>query len=220
MRLPECGKRHLLLPGFLFLVSVMVMAGGKAVVIDDFENGLSSRWEVKQFKGETTYRVVEEGSNHVLRAESHASASGLIYRSSYSLKDYPVLTWRWKVENTIMRGDETTKAGDDYAARVYVIFPRWIPILTRSINYIWANKLPKGKYVGNPFYAKAVMVAVESGSGNAGKWITEQRNVYEDFKMVFGEEPPRAGAIAIMTDTDNTGESATAYYDDIRIEEE
>ena len=64
------------------------------------------------------------------------------------------------------------------------------------------------------------MVAVESGNENVGKWITEHRNVYKDFKALFGEEPPAAGGIAIMTDTDNTGESATAYYDDIRIEKQ
>ncbi|MGE5893281.1 MAG: DUF3047 domain-containing protein [bacterium] len=206
--------------GLLFLASGMVMAEEKTIGIDDFENGLSPYWEAKRFKGETTYRVVEEGSNHVLRAESHASASGVIYKYSYSVKDYPLLTWRWKVGNIIEKGDETKKSGDDYAGRVYVIFPHWLPPLSRSINYIWANKLPKGKYVRNPFHAKAVMVAVESGSANVGKWIKEQRNVYEDFKMIFGGEPPTAGAVAIMTDTDNTGESATAYYDDIRIERE
>lgn len=61
------------------------------------------------------------------------------------------------------------------------------------------------------------MVVVESGNENVGKWVEEQRNVYEDFKMLFGEEPPTIGGIAIMTDTDNTGESAIAYYDDIMI---
>jgi hypothetical protein len=64
------------------------------------------------------------------------------------------------------------------------------------------------------------MVAVESGQANAGAWLAERRNVYEDFKKLFGEEPPPAGGIAVMTDTDNTGESAVAYYDDIRIEKE
>ena len=93
-----------------------------------------------------------------------------------------------------------------------MIFPHWLPPLTKSINYIWANKLPKGRHVPNPFYSNAVMVAVESGNENVGKWIAERRNVYEDFKAIFGEEPP---LIAIMTDTDNTGEAAVAYYDDM-----
>ncbi|MDO8444608.1 MAG: DUF3047 domain-containing protein [Deltaproteobacteria bacterium] len=192
----------------------------EAIVIDSFEHGLKPQWEKKEFKGQTRYTVIKGENGHVLKAESNASASALIFRYKYDLKDFPILSWKWKVENTIKKGDETKKAGDDYAARVYVIFPHWLPPLTKSINYIWANKLPEGKHVPNPFYSKAIMVAVESGDENIGKWIAERRNVYEDYKSLFGEDPPLSGGIAIMTDTDNTGESAVAYYDDIRIEKQ
>jgi hypothetical protein len=202
---------------FAFLASA-VRAGDKAIVIDDFEQGLKSHWKVKKFKGETIYRVVDDHGNHVLKAESNASASGLLYQYSYSVKEYPILTWQWKVENTIKKGDATKKSGDDYAARVYVIFPHWLPTLTRSINYIWANKLPKGEHIPNPYQSRAVMVAVESGAEHVGSWVSERRNVYEDYKKIFNEEPPLVGGIAIMTDTDNTGESAVTYYDNLIIE--
>lgn len=129
-----------------------------------------------------------------------------------------MLTWRWRVDNVLEKGDEMRKDADDYAARVCVIFPHWLPSLTKKITYLWANRLPKGGHAVSPYYARSIMVAVESGRENIGKWITERRNVYEDFHMLFGEEPPDVGGIAIMTDTDNTGESAVAYYDDIKIE--
>ena len=61
------------------------------------------------------------------------------------------------------------------------------------------------------------MVAVESGDGNAGRWIDEERNLAEDYRLAFGEDPPRIGAVAIMTDTDNTGEEAVAWYGAIRF---
>ena len=115
------------------------------------------------------------------------------------------------------KGDVRAKKTDDYPARVYVIFPHWFPPKTRSINYIWANRLPVGEAVPNAYYAKAIMLAVQSGAENAGKWVTEERNVLEDFRRLFGEEPPEVGAIAIMTDTDNTGEQATACYDDLTL---
>jgi len=115
----------------------------------------------------------------------------------------------------ISTGDATKKAGDDYAARIYVIFPHWIPVFTKSINYIWANKLKKGDTIPNSFYSRVVMVAVESGTEMTGEWISEKRNVLEDYKAIFGEDPATPEAIAIMTDTDNTGEEAVAYYDDI-----
>jgi hypothetical protein len=61
------------------------------------------------------------------------------------------------------------------------------------------------------------MVAVESGDGNAGRWVDEERNLVEDYRRAFGENPPMVGAVAIMTDTDNTGEHAVAWYGAIRF---
>ena len=188
-------------------------------VIDDFEGGLKPAWEVKSFKGTTDYQVVTDGGGKVLRAESKGTASGLVYAIDYAPADYPVLAWRWKVANIIPQGDETVKSGDDYAARVYVVFPHWLFFKTRSINYIWANKLPKEAFLPNAFTGNAVMLAVESGPGRVGEWIGERRNIVDDYRRFFGEEPPAVGAIAIMTDTDQTGSTATAWFDDIRIEQ-
>jgi hypothetical protein len=193
-------------------------AESKTLVIDDFEQGLSPRWQEKSFKDHTRYEVVPEGGGKVLRAESREAASALLYEIPFDPAACRTLTWRWKVENILEKGDERFKEGDDYAARVYVVFPSWYPPATRSLNYIWANKLPKDGHVPNPFFANAVMVAAESGAENVGKWMTESRDIVEDFRRVFGEDPPKAGAVALMTDTDNTGGAAVAYYDDIRLE--
>jgi hypothetical protein len=72
-----------------------------------------------------------------------------------------------------------------------------------------------GTAVPNPYTEQVHMIVIESGSAKLNTWITEERNVYEDYKRAFGEEPPMISGIAIMTDTDNTGESAEAYYGDI-----
>ncbi len=204
--------------GALLLFSAAGWSGDRLVIVDDFEMGLDSRWEEKVFKGQTHYAVVSDGAGKVLRAESHAGASGLVFRKTYELNDYPWLSWRWKVSNVLTKGDAKTKAGDDYAARVYVIFPHWFPFKTRSINYIWANRLPVGNFLPNQYYGNAIMLAVESGPERVGEWVTERRDVLADYRIIFGEDPPTVGAIAIMTDTDNTGESVVAYYDDIRLE--
>ncbi len=199
------------------LLSAVAGAQSRDVVIDDFENGLSPHWEEKVFAGPTEYRVVPDAEGHCLQARSENSASGLIYRKEYSLQEYPVLSWRWKIDNVLSRGDARKKSGDDYPARVYVVFPHWIPFKTRSINYIWANRLPAGAFVPNPFFSGAVMLAVESGEAKAGRWVGERRNVRDDYRMIFGEEPGEVGALAIMTDTDNTGQKTRAFYDDLRI---
>lgn len=210
--------RHAALCIVLLLLATPVAAGPPQRLIDDFERGLGPEWTVKSFKGETGYRVVVDNGNHVLRAESHAAASGLIKKLDLDPRDHPVLSWRWKVAGTIPRGDERTKAGDDYAARIYVIFPHWFFPRTRTLNYIWANQLPKGTFQPNVFVGNAVMIAVESGPEKAGQWLAERRDLVGDYRRAFGEEPPRIGAIAVMTDTDNTGAAAVAWYDDLMLE--
>ena len=126
------------------------------------------------------------------------------------------MSWRWKVSDTIRKGDSRSKSGDDYAARVYVVFPHWFFPKTKTLNYIWANQLPKNSSQLSVYTSNDMMIAVESGSAKAGEWVTVQRNLLDDYRQAFGEEPAKVGAIAIMTDTDNTGETAKAWYGDIK----
>ncbi len=193
-------------------------AAGESWMIDDFEAGLRPEWQERIFSGRTDYRVVEEASGRVLEARSQGTASALIFKQKIDLQEYPVLCWRWKVDNIVSSGDARTRSGDDYAARIYVVFPHWFFPRTRSINYIWANRLSAGSVVPNPFTANAMMVAVQSGEERVGEWVDECRNVRDDYRRIFRGDPPQVGAIAIMTDTDNTGSSALAWYDDIRFE--
>jgi hypothetical protein len=187
------------------------------IIIDDFTNGMKEEWKSRSFKGTTEYTWVTEEDKAYIRATSKASASGLYYRIEYDIQQYPFITWKWRVDNIIASGDALRKSGDDYAARIYIVFPSFFFWDTEAINYIWANKLPKEEAVPNPFSKNSIMISVQSGKAETGKWIVETRNVYEDYRRVFGKEPPKAGAIAIMTDTDNTGESASADYGSIAI---
>ena len=211
--------RHAVVPVFVLSVTLAVTAGRAAgpLLIDDFAAGLSAKWEKKVFQGETTYELVLEEGRPAVKAESRASASALIYRIALDPKAYPRLSWSWKIGRTIGKGDERTKEGDDYAARVYVVFPSTLFWRTRAVNYIWANRLPQGAFLPNAYTGNAVMVAVESGDANADRWIDEERNLVEDYRRAFGEDPPKIGAVAIMTDTDNTGEEAIAWYGAVRF---
>jgi hypothetical protein len=148
-------------------------------------------------------------------ARADSAASGLFREFKFDTEDWPILSWRWKVVKLPEKGDVYSKETDDYGARVYVVFPRFLRWRTKTINYIWARTLPRGESVPNPWLPdNAVMIAVRSGYDSLGVWITEKRNVYEDYRRLFGGDPPDAGAIAVMTDSDNTGGEAEAYYDD------
>jgi len=191
----------------------------------------------KKQKGanQTEYAVVRDGKTTVVRAESRATASGLEHEVTVDLKEYPVLRWRWKVEHVVASGDPNRKDKDDYAARVYVTF-EYEPDKTSfakklkykttrllfgdvpfgAISYVWDSRTPVGTVMDSPHMGDFVkLVVVENGSARVGQWVDEERNVYEDYRRAFGNDPPRVEGVVIMTDTDNTGEHATAFYGDL-----
>lgn len=200
--------------------------------------GLPKGWEPMTFKKiERHTEYAWSKKDKAIHAKSAASASGLIYRLSGPVDARQRLRWRWKVSGTLKKGDAKKKSGDDYPARLYVTFKydqkkaglrmRAKYALAKAlygeypphagINYLWANKLPRGESISNAYTNRVRMVAVRSGDEDAGRWIAEERNILEDYRRLFGEEPPPLAGIAIMTDTDNTGETVEAWFADISL---
>ena len=217
--------------------------GPDVIVVGNFSaatdpDGLPTGWEPLHFKNipaHTGYRLVRDQGVTVVEANSRASASGLIRKISINPHDYPILAWKWKAADIYAKGDVTKKEGDDYPARIYITFAydadkvnlwervkfnaiklvygEYPPI--NSINYIWASKSPQQQITPNPYTDRVMMIAIESGPARLHQWISEERNIVSDYRQAFGTEPPAISGIAIMTDSDNTGESATAWYGDI-----
>jgi len=200
---------------------------------------LPDGWKPLTFKKipkQTAYELIKDGDAVVVKAVSDASASGLTKAVNIDPKEYPIVRWRWKVENVLKHSDVTRKDGDDYPARLYITFaydPDKVSLGKKlkfktgqalfgdipigALNYIWDTNTPIGTIVENAYTDFAQMVVVESGMQKVGRWVSEERNIYEDYKQAFGEEPPLMNGVAIMTDTDNTKEQATAYYGDIQF---
>jgi hypothetical protein len=201
----------------LLIVAVLLAATSAAqapeIPIGRFSTGEISGWSDQGFKGKTSY-ALEDGA---LKAHSVKAASGKVRKISVDTRKYPRLTWSWRIDHTLKGEDIKSKKGNDFAARVYVVFPRTFFWRMRAINYVWAAKMPKGSEAQSPHAKNSVIVAVESGDEKAGKWVSEERNIYEDYKRIFGEEPPLLGGVAIMTDTDDTQDEATAWYGDITL---
>jgi len=203
------------MPG-LYSVNTIADHPNQQTISSFKEKGLAD-WEEKSFKGNTSYQVVDLDGMKVLQAISQASASGLYKIYRINLKETPYMNWRWRIENRIDSGDETTKSGDDYAARVYLIIDGgYLFWKTRALSYVWANSAVKGSVWDNAFAGKSVkMLALRSAGDETKKWLIEKRNVYEDLKKVFGEEISTIDAVAVMTDTDNSKSRARTYYTDI-----
>ncbi len=195
-------------------------------------------WKPLTFKKilkHTEYSLVKDNGTVAIKAVSRGSASGLVREVKINPKQYPILEWRWKVENVLKKGAVTEKDGDDYPARLYIAFEydsskvgfferakyeamrlvhgKYPPIA--AITYIWDSKSPVGTIVPNPYSERVRMIVLESGKEKVGRWVTESRNLVEDYKNTFGGALPWISGVALMTDTDNTNESAVAYFGDI-----
>lgn len=216
---------------------------GQAFVVGEFsaatlQGPLPAGWQpltFKKIKNHTNYSLVKEDGTVVVKAQSNSAASGLIRKIRIDPAKYPIVTWSWKVTSILKKGDVTQKSGDDYPARLYITFqyaPDGLSFLEKikyeaarliygehppsgAINYIWASNAPKGTIVPNPYTDRSMMIVVQSGRSGLNTWVDEKRNIEKDYQKAFGQTPPLISSVAIMTDTDNTQESATAYYGDI-----
>lgn len=188
------------------------------LVIGQFSRGKTEGWEKKIFDGETRYQRVELEGKTVLKGEANSSASGLFKTQRIDLARTPFLNWSWRVDKSHPPLNERTKEGDDYAARVYLVVDGGLLFWrTIALNYVWSSSQPMEATWPNSFAGDNVMLlALRSNtSSRLSTWYREKRNVYEDFKRLFNKEIRYVDAVAIMTDSDNSGGEVLAYYGDI-----
>ena len=194
---------------------------GATDLFDGFADGWRARWrEEKFFTKPTHYEVTTENGAPVLHATSASAHAGLVRAIDVVAPTQAKLTWRWKIRAPLTGNTrERERAGDDYAARVFVVFETSVnPFRTRAINYVWAAHEPAGATYPSPYTRTVGMVVVRSGAAEAGRWHGETRDVIADYRRVFGEAPTRISAVAVLVDTDNTGREAEAWFATLSLE--
>lgn len=204
---------------FLFTLSPMAMgAQADNLYIGKFSKGNVDGWQHKEFDGTTEYKIVTDSfiGKQVLMAHSNDSASGLFKEERIDLSKTPYLNWSWKTDKLYSTLNEKEKLGDDFVARIYIVIDGGVLFWkTRALNYVWSSSSEKYLTWENPYTANAMMFAVESGKENLGKWVSYQRNVKDDLQKILGKKVRYIDAIAVMTDSDNSGQEAKSYYGDI-----
>jgi hypothetical protein len=200
---------------YVLVALISMPAHAQRVDVARFSDGNLDGWTSRSFVGKTRYELTGDAGRRVLHARSSASASGLYRTVRVNLAETPYLHWSWRIGRPLDIDDERQKRGDDFQARVYVVFARG-PLLwrTRAINYVWSSQQPANAMWPNPFTANAWMIAVRSGPAVAEKSVSESRNVLEDYRRVFGEEPGAVSAVALMSDSDNSGLATEAWFGD------
>lgn len=197
-------------------------------------DGTPVGWRRTDIKGRSEFAVIEDEQMRVLRVLSSGAASGLFREVMADPKEFPIVRWSWKVSAVVTTANELQKQRDDAAARVFALFKDPLPgasafsrfkhklaAATGAVSpgvalcYIWSNQLDRDEAARSAYSEWVGVIAAEQGPTKAGKWITVERNLVEDFRRLFGTDPKQIVGIALMTDTDNTGESITAFYSDI-----
>lgn len=221
------------------LSTLQAQTGRRAVFISEGFESLAG-WQPVSFRNieeHSEYGIEQNGDESYLVAVSNSSASGIVLRKEFDVRDYPRARWRWKISGVYERGDATSKAGDDYPIRVYVIFhydPEKASFTEKikyglaktfygeypplaSLNYIWANRRHDRRVLTSPYTDRSKLIILQSGGEQAGEWVEEDVNMLADYQEAFGAEPPGRARIAVMNDADNTGESSVSRIDFIEV---
>ena len=244
-RQPKRPSRHkrISFPAVLvaFLLTLMPFtgrSGDRVLFREDFHS--LENWRPLHFPkiaAHTRYFVEKKDRGGVLAAVSRASASALVYAKIFDIYEYPRARWRWKVDNVYRNADPGQKAGDDYPLRIYVTFsydPLRAKLLEKlqygiarqwygeypphsTLSYVWASQAGQERLMTSPYTERAKLLALQRGSEKAGAWQIEEVNMLEDYRLAFGMDPPAAAGLAIMNDSDDTGEGSRSYLDFIEV---
>ena len=202
---------------------------------------LPNGWQVQaipKVERQTRFDLAIDGGITVLRARANNAAASLRHSLAIDPVATPQLHWRWKTDRVLDKADITNKAGDDYAARLYVFFDRTPAQMSlgervafrlgrarygdqlpaAALCYVWDNRQPVGSLRDNAYTGFVKMIVATSGRARQGQWVTLQRDVAADYRRAFGTSPPRITGLAVAVDTDNTGESSISYFGDIRFD--
>jgi Protein of unknown function (DUF3047) len=190
------------------------------------------KWVMSRFASLSQYQLVEDDGRTVLKGVAQKdSASGLLHPIDLDPRERPIFSWRWKVMDLA----PSAAAPDDSPVRVMVSFEgdhSKIPFSERvfydqfrlftgqqlpyaGVMYVWGSKTPRGGVAPNKYTSRIKMIAVESGRERLGQWLEETRNVKDDYRRLFGEEPGRVVSVGLMTEADGSDRALEAYYGDI-----
>jgi len=201
---------------FMLIFAPMVLAEDR-IAIADFSSsigapGVPVGWQLKEKSGKADFAMVKDGDVAAGRFRSVDSSFSLQKEVNVDLKQFPLLTWKWKVTKLPAGGDFRKSKTDDQAAQLFVAFSK-----TKAIVYIWDTTAPAGLMEDTspvPFMTVKVVV-MRSGTAELGKWITETRNVYDDYKKLYGSEPPAVSGIRLQSNSQHTGTSGEGYFADV-----
>jgi Protein of unknown function (DUF3047) len=213
-------RRSLAVVVVLLCAITTAWAAGEVIVEDWSRQAVGAKGVPAEWKGQNwgspkyDMTVVNDDGRKALhlRSDNEGSTISKEIKGKVNLKETPVLEWSWKVVTLPRGGDARKKATDDEAAQVYVAWPRFPEaVRSRIIGYVWDTTAPVGTVVQSEKTGTVTYVVVRSGAADLGKWVTEHRNVAEDYRKIYGEAPDNPGAVSVSIDSNDTSSTAESF---------
>jgi hypothetical protein len=184
----------------------------------------------------TRYHATEVDGIVCMCADASEGQSALQRLIRIDPRDHPMLEWSWRVPR-LPRSPATPSPrarlmiafhGDasklDIEQRMHLRMAKAMTggkgLPYASLVYVWQEGKKADSVFQSPFSERVRMVSLGAGEGRLDRWLTFRRNVREDYRRAFGEEPGDIVGVAIYTDIDNDGRPGLAYYGDITFRRE
>ena len=209
------------LAAVVLLLALVTAAWAADQVVEDWSKhavgakGIPDGWKGQNWGSpKYDFTIENDGGRKVLHMKSDHEGSTIAkdVKGKVNLKDTPILEWSWKATVLPKGADSCKKATDDQAVQVFVVWPRFPePVRSRVIGYVWDTTQPAGKICKSEKTGTVTYIVLRSGTAELGKWVTERRNVVEDFKKVYGDDADGPGAVSIAIDSNDTNSTAESF---------
>jgi hypothetical protein len=202
------------------MVSVgSLYAGEEVIILGKGKTQTLAEWDKPVHFGTGNWKVVDDAEHQAIKLRTESSSFALEKTITVDLRQTPYLEWEWKVTVPPTGMDFSSSDADDQAAQLLVVFPKTFFERRKVISYIWDPTAAQGTIgaAAGPIYLNVKAIVVESGDGQIGHWLTEKRNVVEDFLALFGETPVRAVAIRMQINSQHTKSVAEVFWRTIRF---
>ncbi|MGE5893623.1 MAG: DUF3047 domain-containing protein [bacterium] len=205
----------------LLCLPLSLDAQDTAEIVFDFEGapnkqGVPDPWKLKVKSGKSRVQVVKEANGSVARFVCEDASFSLQREIKIDTKKYPFLEWQWKAVRLPPNGDLRKSGTNDQALQILLAFSG-----NKILSYVWDTNAPEGT-VGSesvpwPIGLSVKAVVVKSGTGEVGQWLVMKRNVYDDYRRLFGIEPGALQGLRVQTNCQHTGSTAEGHFGKISL---
>ncbi len=203
--------------------AVLALPAGDTLVLEDFERGtvggLPAGWQARGFdRGEKApYWIEEENGNRFLRAEDRGENVMLYKEVRWDARDYPYISFRWRIRAVPEGSDERLEERADSAAGLYLSYRRKLGIVPESVKFVWSGSVAAGSSFRRPGIGMPWTVVAGSGAADQ-TWRTFVFRTDDVYRDTFAKDPgDRPLGIGLLSDANSTKSLSAADYDDIIV---